>query len=87
MVFRYLLFKVYSLLACPLVIVTASNQFLIVFPMKLEDIKSAVEHATESEFKRAFYNACAVFSRKSIESMFADLMVEVYEDFFAGSSE
>lgn len=55
--------------------------------MKLEDIKSAVEHATESEFKRAFYNACAVFSRGAIESMFCDLVVEVYESDSSGSPE
>lgn len=47
--------------------------------MKLADIRAAVEHATEAEFKRSFYNSCAVFERSFIEDLFGSLLVEVYE--------
>ena len=54
--------------------------------MKLEDIKSAVKHSAEAEFKRAFYNACAVLSSSDIIFMFNGLYKEVYEADEASSS-
>lgn len=47
--------------------------------MKLEDIQSAVKHAAESEFKRAFYNACAVLDYDQLMDMYDSLVREVYE--------
>ena len=47
--------------------------------MKLEDIQSAVKHAAESEFKRAFYNACAVLDYDQLMDMFDALVREVYQ--------
>lgn len=55
--------------------------------MKLEDIKAAVEHATEAELKRSFYNACAVFPRNAIESVINGLFKEVYESNSKSASE
>lgn len=54
-------------------------QFLIVYAMKLEDIQQAVRHAAESEFKRAFYNACAVLDYDQLMDMFHSLVDEVYK--------
>lgn len=47
--------------------------------MKLEDIRSAVKHSAEAEFKRAFYNACAVLSSSDVIFLFNELYKEVYE--------
>lgn len=47
--------------------------------MKLEDIQSAVKHAATAEFKRAFYNICAVEDYDSIMRLFDGLVKEVYE--------
>ena len=47
--------------------------------MKLEDIQSAVRHAAEAEFKRSFYNMCAVLSYDDIMFLFDGLVKEVYE--------
>lgn len=46
--------------------------------MKLEDIQQAVKHSAEAEFKRCFYNACAVLSQDNIIDMFNELFNEVY---------
>lgn len=47
--------------------------------MKLEDIQLAVKHAAEAEFKRAFYNICAVLSYDDIMLLYDGLVKEVYE--------
>lgn len=47
--------------------------------MKLEDIQSAVKHAAEAEFKRSFYNACAVLDYDALMDMFHSLVDEVYK--------
>ena len=47
--------------------------------MKLEDIQSAVKHAAEAEFKRAFYNICAVEDYDDIIKLIDGLIKEVYE--------
>lgn len=47
--------------------------------MKLEDIVSAVKNAATAEFKRAFYNICAVEDSDTIVDLFNGLFKEVYE--------
>ena len=54
-------------------------RFFLVFIMKVEDIKKAVVHAAEAEFKRAFYNCAAVMSAVDIEHIYCALHAEVYE--------
>lgn len=48
--------------------------------MKLADIVSAVRHAAESEFKRAYYNAAAVLSEGELCKLSNSLYAEVYKD-------
>lgn len=48
--------------------------------MKLADIKLAVEHAAIAEFKRSFYNVCAVCSESLVRSVFETEFKSVFED-------
>lgn len=46
--------------------------------MKLEDIQSAVKHAATAEFKRAYYNLCAVLPEQEVIKICDGLYKEVY---------
>ena len=54
------------------------NLFLTVYVMKLDDIKKAVVHAAEAEFKRAFYNLASVMDVDDVSKLYHSLFDEVY---------